>query len=92
MAIEQIIQGVLTADEGKRRKITAILEDRELHPVNTEPELKLITFVEAAQRLGVGRTTVWRLYKDGKLKVRNVRGKNRITLASVINYAKGGVE
>ena len=52
-----------------------------------EAETRLITQAEAAKRLGVSVTTVWRLIKEGTLIAVSVRGKQRIQLASLLKFA-----
>ena len=42
-----------------------------------------VTLVEAAKRKGVSRATIFRMTKDGKLPVVNIRGKNRIRLGDL---------
>jgi len=42
-----------------------------------------VTFVEAAKRKGVSRSTIWRMVQDGTIKAVNVRGKNRVILGSL---------
>lgn len=58
-------------------------------PKNDAPdaETRLITQSEAAKRLGVSVTTVWRLIKEGALIAVSVRGKQRIQLASLLKFA-----
>lgn len=57
------------------------------NPQITEAEARLVTYIEAGKRLGVSATTCRRLAKDGQITVVNVRGKNRVSLASVLKYA-----
>jgi len=52
-----------------------------------EVETRLITQREAARRLGLSPTTIWRLGKSGDLNFVSVRGKYRVSLASVLHYA-----
>lgn len=48
---------------------------------------KLITQKEAARRLGISTTTVWRLIKEGTLLTVRQRGKQRVRLDSLLRYA-----
>jgi excisionase family DNA binding protein len=60
---------------------------REPHSGTPEAETRLITQAEAAKRLGVSVTTVWRLIKEKSLIAVSVRGKQRIQLASLLRFA-----
>ena len=44
---------------------------------------------EAARRLSISTTSVWRLIREKKLEVVNVRGRNRVRLASLMDFALG---
>ncbi len=52
-----------------------------------EEEARLLTQADAAKRLGVSTTTVWRLIKEKKLKAISVRGKLRVQLKSLLSFA-----
>lgn len=57
---------------------------------SAEPrDLATVTHPEAARRMHVSASTVRRLVKDGQLDVLNVRGKNRVTVASLERYFDG---
>lgn len=88
MSKEEIITAVaLTADKDTLDRLSDVLKHRdEIGAGQKEPETRLITMSEAAKRLGVCRTTVWRLIKDGSLQAMSVRGKNRVKLSSVMKY------
>ncbi len=83
---ERII-AFLRASEDQLKKIDAILEGGDRPPVKAEAETRLITQEEAARRLGISRTTVWRLIKEGTLLTVNQRGKRRVRLDSLLRYA-----
>lgn len=51
-----------------------------------DPDTRTITQSEAARRLQVSRTTVYRMAKDGLLASVPMRGRTRIVLASVFAY------
>ena len=53
-----------------------------------EDELKLLTLPEAGAVLGLSRSTIYRMTKDGQLTPVNFRGKNRIPLAQVVALAE----
>lgn len=83
---ERII-AFLRASEDQLKRIDDILEGRNTPSVKAEAETRLITQEEAARRLGISRTTVWRLIKEGTLLTVNQRGKRRVRLDSLLRYA-----
>nr|DAL90058.1 MAG TPA: helix-turn-helix domain protein [Caudoviricetes sp.] len=83
---ERII-AFLRASEDQLKLIDDILEGRSTPSVKEDAVTKLITQEEAARRLGISRTTVWRLIKEGALLTINQRGKRRVRLDSLLRYA-----
>lgn len=88
---EEIITAVaLTTDRQLLSRIADVLTRTDkTQRESKERETRLITQAEAAKRLGVSTTTVWRLIKEGSLSVVSVRGKQRVRLASLTRYALG---
>ncbi len=77
-----------STDEELLARVASILQ----HPdtaSNTRPEeeTRLVTQADAAKRLGVSPTTVWRLIKEKKTKAISVRGKQRVQLKSLLSFA-----
>ena len=91
MGIENIMKAILAADKKTLQRVSDVLENKappaQRH--TQDAETRLITQAEAANRLGVSTTTVWRLIKEGSLSVISVRGKQRVRLASLTQYALG---
>ena len=88
MEQNQRIIALLGASQDKIKLIDEILEGRNKTPQSAgEPVTKLITQRDAARRLGVSPTTVWRLIKEGSLLVVKQRGKQRVRLDSLLRYA-----
>ena len=54
--------------------------------------MELITVNEAMRRLSIGRTTVYRLIKEGRLQSVTIRGARRIRVDSVDAVVTGGAE
>ena len=50
-----------------------------------EADVRLVTYTEAAKRMGVSRPTVYRLAKAGRLEIVPLNGVNRIRLQSVVD-------
>lgn len=51
--------------------------------------MELITITETMRRLSVGRTTIYKLLSEGRLKSVNIGRSRRILLASVDEIGKG---
>jgi excisionase family DNA binding protein len=52
---------------------------------------RLLSIQQAADALGVSRTTVWRLLRDGRLPCVELRpGSRRIPSAAITAFVKGG--
>ena len=83
---ERII-AFLRASEDQLKKIDAILDGSDRPSVKEDAVTKLITQKEAARRLGISTTTVWRLIKEGTLLTVTQRGKQRVRLDSLLRYA-----
>ena len=68
--------------------------DRILAGEPTEPtDRRLLSIAQAAVALGVSRTTIWRLLRDGRLPSVELRagGSRRIPSQAVTEFAKRGV-
>lgn len=83
----QRIIAFLRASEDKLKLIDEILEGRDGPSVKEEAVTRLITQKEAARRLGISTTTVWRLIREGTLLTVTQRGKQRVRLDSLLRYA-----
>lgn len=88
MSKEEIITAVaVTTDKTLLARVADVLKHKDRHSGDKkERETRLITQANAAKRLGVSTTTVWRLIKDGSLQIVNVRGKQRVRLDSLHSY------
>ena len=53
-----------------------------------DPDTRTVTQSEAAKRMQVSRSTIYRLAKDGVLASVPMRGRTRIVLASVFDYIR----
>lgn len=83
----QRIIAFLRASEDKLKLIDEILEGGDRPPVKEDAVTRLITQKEAARRLGISTTTVWRLIREGTLLTITQRGKQRVRLDSLLRYA-----
>ena len=77
----------MTTDRRLLDKVARVLrqEDETLN-AKGDTETRLLTQSDAAKRLGLSTTTIWRLIKEGSLKVVSVRGKQRVRLDSLLAY------
>lgn len=81
MTTENRIQAILTADPVKLAQIDSILTGTQ---VETPSDRRLLTKTEAAKTLGMSRQTVWRMIKEGRLPVIEIRrGQHRIPSAAL---------
>ena len=88
MTKEQIFASLAVCNDTETlARVADVLNHRDIKPdKKTEKETRLITQLDAAHRLGISKTTVWRLIKEGALKVVSVRGKQRVQLDSLLAY------
>ena len=56
------------------------------------PNYDVLSVKEVMRRLDCGRSTVYRLMKDGTLNSITVRGARRVRVDSVNNVASGGAK
>lgn len=90
MAIDQLMKALLAADKPTLVKVADILMHRESpNKEKTARETKLITQRDAAARLGLSTTSLWRLIRENQIETVNVRGRRRVRLASLTDYALG---
>lgn len=92
MSKEEIITAVaVTTDKGMLSRIADILNHREQHAASRtqDRETRLLTQKEAAKRLSLSTTLLWRLIREGSIETVNVRGRRRVRLASLMDYALG---
>jgi len=94
MPLDTIIQSLFNADDNTLNKVKDILSGKQGDKQNEpkEVETRLLTQAEAAKRLNVSTTSIWRLIKEGRLEVVNVRGRRRVRLSSLIRYSQGEVD
>lgn len=84
LTMEQRLAGLVTADERKLAMLDRILSGDD----GTNPEQKstrLLNFRQASERLGVSRSTVFRMVEDGLLPTVTLRkNRRRIREADVL--------
>lgn len=71
-------------------KLAETLADREAQPpapARPTPERRLLTVEEAAEYLGVGRTLMYQLIKDGEIRTVQIHRLRRVPREAVDEYA-----
>ena len=90
MTKEDIIGKVLNANQEQLTTIANALEQKAT-PAQQDIDRKLLNSTQASKILGVSRTTVWRLAKEGKIKSIETRlGRRRIISQSITDFVLGG--
>ena len=84
MALEQLIQALLTVTPARRREVEAVLKGRSGGAAaRQDADRRLMTISGAARLLGVGRNTVYRLIKAGRLETVRLNGVSRVPMRSI---------
>ena len=90
MTTEQRLSAILAANPGVLRRIDSILAG-EIEGATDPGDRRLLTIQQAANALGVSRTTIWRLLRDGRLPCVELRpGSRRIPSQAVTEFARRG--
>lgn len=90
MAIDQLMKALLAADKPTLEKVADVLTHRERPAApRVNKETRLITQRDAAKRLSISTTSLWRLIKENAIETVNVRGRRRVRLASLEEFALG---
>lgn len=90
MAIEQLMQSLLTASLAKRRQVEAVLSGKEtVSNPQSKKDTRLVTISGAARLLAIGRNTAYRLLKSGRLDAVQLNGSQRITMQSINEFLAG---
>ena len=89
MTTEQRLCAILAANPAVLRRIDSILAGE----IEGATDRRLLSIQQAADALGVSRTTIWRMLRDGGLPCVELRpGSRRIPSAAVTAFVKGGVK
>lgn len=85
------MQKLLSANPRKLAQIDAILNDRWTAPTSQTAKVdkRLVTISGAARLLALGRNTVYRLVKAGRLQTVELNGCSRITMQSIDAFLDG---
>ena len=91
MAIEQLMQAVLTASPAKRRELERVIRGETTTETTAtgRDENRLVTIAGAARLLSLGRSTVYRLIETGRLDTVELNGSKRVTMRSIRAFVDG---
>jgi len=90
MAIEQLMQAVITATPAKRRELERVLRgETTTNTDGDKSENRLVSISAAARLLALGRNTVYRLIETGRLDTVDLNGSRRITMRSIRQFIDG---
>lgn len=90
MTKTEIVTTILnTYDNKLLAKVEQLLNGDTSHVQDAIPDIRTCTFTEAARRLNVARSTLYRLIKRGAIKVINLNGNPRVVLQSLVAYIRG---
>jgi excisionase family DNA binding protein len=90
MSPDQRMMKILTADPATLAKVDAVLTGTATEKPTDPGDRRLLTQTEAAAILGVSRMTIFRMTRDGRLPVVEIRaGRLRIPSAALTELAKG---
>ena len=87
MTTEARIQNLLQADAEKLAQVDSILEGRATEATNTDR--RLLSMTQAAETLNLSRQTIWRMVKENRLPVVEIRrGRYRVPSAAITAMLK----
>jgi len=87
MTTEARIQNLLQADAEKLAQVDSILEGRATEATNTDR--RLLSMTQAAETMGLSRQTIWRMIKEDRLPVVEIRrGRYRVPSAAITAMLK----
>ena len=83
---------LLAATPDVLRRVDSILAG-EIEGATDPGDRRLLSIAQAADALGVSRTTIWRMLRDGGLPFVELRpGSRRVPSAAITAFVKGGVK
>ena len=92
MNTEQRLSAILAANPDTLRRVDRILTGEPTEGATDPGDRRLLSIAQAARALNVSRTTVWRLLRDGRLPVVELRpGSRRVPSQAVTTFAQRGV-
>ena len=91
LTTEQRMTLLLAATPDVLRRVDRVLTGEPTEGATDPGDRRLLSIAQAADALGVSRTTVWRLLRDGRLPFIELRkGSRRIPSEAITALVKGG--
>ena len=91
MTTEQRLSAILAANPGVLRRVDRVLTGEPTEGATEPGDRRLLSIAQAARALNVSRTTVWRLLRDGRIPVVELRpGSRRVPSQAVTEFAQKG--
>ena len=91
MTTEKRMTLLLAANPGVLRRVDRILTGEPTEGATEPGDRRLLSIAQAARALNVSRTTVWRLLRDGRIPVVELRpGSRRVPSQAVTEFAQKG--
>jgi excisionase family DNA binding protein len=82
---------LLAANTDVLRRVDRVLTGEPTEGATATGDRRLLSIAQAAVALGVSRTTIWRLLRDGRLPCVELRpGSRRVPSQAVTEFVKGG--
>ena len=91
MTTERRMTLLLAATPDTLRRVDRVLTGEPTEGATDPGDRRLLSIRQAADALGISRTTVWRLLRDGRLPFIELRkGSRRIPSEAITTLVKGG--
>ena len=90
MTTERRMTLLLAATPDVLKRIDRILSGEPTEGTTDPGDRKLLSIKQTAAAMGVSRTTVWRMLRDGGLPFVELRGSRRVPSAAITAFVKGG--
>ena len=91
LSTEQRMTMLLAATPDTLRRVDRVLTGEPTEGATDPGDRRLLSIRQAADALGVSRTSLWRMLRDGRLPCVELRpGSRRIPSAAVTEFAKRG--
>jgi hypothetical protein len=91
---DTIIKKLLDASAEQRKAVAAVLSGAAIVDISKAQDqdadaYRLAKITDAAKLLAVGRSTVYKLIKTGRLETRDLNGCQRVTMRSIKEFIDG---
>ena len=92
LTTEQRMTMLLAATPDTLRRVDRVLTGEPTEGATEPTDRRLLSIRQAADALGISRTSIWRLLRDGRLPTVEIRpGSRRVPSQAVTEFARRGV-